>query len=66
MNEILTAISTVGFPIVMCVFLGWYINKTQDKNNEIIQENTKTLTHLSTLLERLFNRLDIDEDKKGE
>lgn len=66
MNEILTAISTVGFPIVMCVFLGWYINKTQDKNNEIIQENTKTLTHLSTLLERLFKRLDIDEDKKGE
>lgn len=66
MNEILTAISTVGFPIVMCIFLGWYINKTQDKNNEIIQENTKTLTHLSTLLERLFKRLDIDEDKKGE
>lgn len=66
MNEIITAISTVGFPIVMCVFLGWYINKTQDKNNEIIQENTKTLTHLSTLLERLFKRLDVDEDKKGE
>lgn len=33
LTNILTAISTVGFPIVCCLLLGWYV-KTQNESNQ--------------------------------
>lgn len=33
LTDILTAISTVGFPIVCCLLLGWYV-KTQNESNQ--------------------------------
>lgn len=42
MNEILTAITTVGFPIVMCGGLGWYIKYTHDHHRaDILQLNAE-------------------------
>lgn len=64
MTEMLTAISTVGFPIVMCGIMCYYIFTIQTKTNEIIGENTSTLTRLTTLIERLLDRLDDEEDTR--
>lgn len=38
-SEIVQLISTVGFPIVCCLLLGWYIKYSTDKERE---ERTKT------------------------
>lgn len=38
MNEILTAITTVGFPIVMCGVLAYYIKYTHDHHREDIKK----------------------------
>lgn len=58
MQEILTAISTVGFPIVACIAMFW-MNEKQDRRhqdevnklNETVSNNTVALTKLATLIE---------------
>lgn len=37
MNDIVTLISTVGFPIVMCGFMGYYLKYTHDDHRKDIQ-----------------------------
>ena len=33
-NGLVTIIQTVGFPIAMCVAMGWYVKYTEDKHRE--------------------------------
>ena len=56
MNNLLAAISSVGFPIVACGFLGYYIYKLQTKTNDIIMENTKVLTELVTIIKEFMDK----------
>ena len=48
--DIISAISTVGFPIVMCGLLFWYIQVKMDKMTDTINANTAVM---NKLLERL-------------
>lgn len=57
-TDILTAISTIGFPIVACVILFWYL-QTESKNHKdevndlknVISENNAILASLKQLIE---------------
>lgn len=50
MNEIINAISTVGFPIFMCIMI--YQNQTKQLNEitKAISNNTNAITELSEKL----------------
>ena len=37
-SEILKAITTVGFPIAMCVAMGYYVKYITDKNRDEINK----------------------------
>ena len=57
--EIVTAISSVGFPIVGCVYLIYSNNKNNQnhteevkKLSESINENTNVLIHLADVIEQ--------------
>ncbi len=57
-NVIIQAISTVGFPIVMCGIMFWFLNKEQENHKaemlslkEVISENNKVLEGLKQLIE---------------
>lgn len=59
-NTIIQIISSLGFPIVMCGALFWYMVKQRQMHQEetehlkdTIAENTKVLAHLTTLIEIL-------------
>lgn len=59
-NDIVSIISNVGFPVAMCVVLLVYMNKQNEKHKEEIdklsdalQGNTKVLTELCTLIKTL-------------
>lgn len=41
MNDIITAISTLGFPIVACIGMGWYVKYQTDNNNKEVAEMRK-------------------------
>lgn len=55
--DILQAISTVGFPIVACLGMGWLLKKEQENHRdetdslkEAINSNTLVMTELKQLL----------------
>ena len=52
LSDIGTLIGSVGFPIVACCGMGWYINNTMQKN--------------TTALEKLLTVLRKDETNNGE
>ena len=50
MNDVLTAISTVGFPAVMCGALCYYIYKVQTPLIEAINKNSEAITKMASTL----------------
>ena len=50
-NAILQAIGSIGFPIVMCLILIKYVQTTQEKLIEAIQNLTLAVKRLETLIE---------------
>lgn len=76
MKEIETLITTVGFPIAMCLLFAWYIYKRDEKDSakdmehkqevdklsEAISNNTIVMEKLLKLLS-LKEGVDIDESK---
>ena len=50
MQDIVTLISTVGFPIAACLGMGWYISKTQENLRRVVEENTKAVLLLTERL----------------
>ena len=43
-NGIVAVISSVGFPIVACIGLGWYVKYQTDNNNREVAEMRKEHT----------------------
>ena len=52
-NTIISTISSVGFPIVMCLILVWYIKNTHEKLIEAIQSLTGAVIKLETRLDKI-------------
>ena len=46
MNEIIQLISSVGFPISMCLIMGWYIAKKMDANTQALLDLTVAIEKL--------------------
>lgn len=56
-NEVLTAISTVGFPIVACCYMA-YVNKKQtEAHKEEMSKVTEALTGLKIVITELKDKL---------
>ena len=53
-NDIITIISTLGFPIAACIWMAYYQSTTMAKLTQVIQENTQFLKELAIKLEVLF------------
>lgn len=57
MQDIITAISTVGFPIVMCVLM-YVMNDKQDiRHAEEIEKVTQALNNNTIALQKLMDKL---------
>jgi len=57
-NALIQAVSTVGFPIVMCGLMFWFLNKEQENHKaemialkDVINENNQVLEGLKQLIE---------------
>jgi hypothetical protein len=56
LTDILTAISTVGFPIVCCLLLGWYVKTQSESNQKQLDEIRKDhKEEVSKMVEALNN-----------
>ena len=52
LSDIGTLIGSVGFPIVACCGMGWYINNTMQKFTDTMQKNTTAHEKLLTVLRK--------------
>lgn len=62
-NDVLTAVGSIGFPIVMCLLMGQYIMKVEESHKEesryfteAINRNTEALTKLTSFIELEFRK----------
>ena len=71
-NTVIAAIGSLGFPIVACLALGWYVKYQTDNNNKQIAEMqkehkdeiskvTEALQNNTLALQRLCDKLDCEE-----
>lgn len=58
-TSITQLIATVGFPIVMCLLMGYYIVST-------IKENTQTMISLCNKLDILLDRIGRENEEEKE
>lgn len=71
---IITLIQSVGFPIVMCGLMAWYVKYITDKNREQIiaereahkeemNEVVKAINNNTIVIERLIAKIDAGGEK---
>lgn len=63
---ILQAITTVGFPIVMCLVLMWYVMKSNESHKEETKDFTDALNRNTLVLQKLCDKLDIKMEENNE
>lgn len=57
-NDLSTLISTLGFPIGMCLIMCYYINKINDAHKEESDKFVEALNNNTVVLQRLCDKLD--------
>ena len=62
MNDIVSTISTVGFPITMALILLWYIYDSNNKHKEEIDKMSAALNNNTIAITKLLDRLGGDKD----
>ena len=62
MNDIVSIISTVGFPITMALILLWYIYDSNNKHKEEIDKMSVALNNNTIAITKLLDRLGGDKN----
>ena len=63
-NILMQVVSTLGFPIVCCGFLGWYIVRTSDAHKIESDKMTEAIHNNTMVIQKLVDKLeDISNDK---
>ena len=65
-NVIMQAITTVGFPIVMCICLAWYCMKLGDSHKAETDKFTAALNENTLILQKLCDILNVERSDKNE
>ena len=63
-NDIITAICTVGFPIVAYGALFWYVLKKDSEHRSEVEKMTEAINNNTIALTKLIERLD-NENKNS-
>lgn len=61
-GTIVQIISTVGFPIAMCVTLLWYIQDMTDKHKQETEKFTEALNNNTLVLQKLCDTIGMERE----
>ncbi len=62
MNEVVTLITNVGFPIGLTLILLWYIYDSNNKHKEEMDKMSEALNNNTLALTKLIDRLERDKN----
>ena len=57
MNEIVTIISSVGFPAAMCILMGYYIMHREEEHGKEMSELKKAINNNTAAITKLAERM---------
>ena len=57
MQEVVTAISTVGFPIFMCILIFYYMEKESESHKQEVDGLKEVLTDLKISITKLTDKI---------
>lgn len=70
-NEWVQVISNLGFPIVCCIAMGWYVKYMTDKHQEeidglkeTIDSNTQVITEMKAMVQTFMDYMAKMNDKE--
>lgn len=61
-NTVLQAVSVVGFPIVMCMVLLWYVKDQNDRHKEETEKFTNALNANTLVLQKLCDTIGVERE----
>lgn len=56
-------ISTLGFPIAVCLICFWYINKREEQHKEEVNKLSEAVHNNTLVMQKLVDRLGVDDEK---
>lgn len=60
MQEIVTIITNLGFPIAVCIMMAMYIRELTNKHQTETKEFTDALNQNTIVLQKLCDKLDVE------
>ena len=60
-QAIFTAIGSLGFPIVACVGLFWYLTKTEQAHKEEMTKMSEAINNNTAAMNKLIDRIERSE-----
>ena len=58
-NTIITAIGSLGFPIVACIFMFYMYTKQQEKHADEVKEMTSAINELKLVIQKILDKLEV-------
>lgn len=62
-SSVMQAISTLGFPICMCIAMFWYTTKQTETHKEEVAKMTEALNNNTIALNRLEMKMGVDNNE---
>lgn len=59
MNEAVTLITNVGFPIAACIALFYHLNKTTEMHREEVRELQTVVENNTLTLQKMIDKLEV-------
>ena len=60
MQEIVTIITNLGFPIAVCIMMAMYIRELTNRHQTETKEFTEALNQNTIVLQKLCDKLDVE------
>lgn len=61
-TAIVQIISSLGFPIVVCLICFWYINKLDETHRDEVQKLTVALNNNTLIMQKLCDKMGVQKE----
>lgn len=66
LNDMTTVISTLGFPIAMCLILCYYVSKINESHKAESKDFAEALNANTVVLQKLCDKLDVERSAEND
>ena len=66
LNDMVSVISTLGFPIAMCLILCYYVNKINESHKAESKDFAEALNANTVVLQKLCDKLDVERSAEND